>query len=83
MSDTYKPNQAYIFCEDDRALPFQLQNAMVEKADFAYQVFLKSGHCPFLSVPALVAESVGGLAREFARPWVKVEKDGGLSGCVL
>lgn len=82
MSEVYKPNQAYIFCENDQAMPFALQNAMVEKADFGYQVFLASGHCPFLSMPAQVAESIFGLAREFGRPWVKEGPDG-VSGCVL
>ncbi|KAK8100061.1 uncharacterized protein PG998_008550 [Apiospora kogelbergensis] len=49
----------YIFCSDDNALPFPIQQQMAAQLGPAPKtVTLKAGHCPFLSIPAQLLEAV-------------------------
>jgi hypothetical protein len=43
---------SYIFCSEDNALPLPLQQGMVQQlGPEPRTASLKSGHCPFLSMP--------------------------------
>ncbi|KAL4789799.1 Alpha/beta hydrolase fold-1 [Aspergillus venezuelensis] len=49
----------YIVCENDRALPVQVQERMIEQAKGAFMVErCQEGHSPFLSNPAFIVECV-------------------------
>ena len=49
----------YIFCSDDNALPFPIQQQMAEQlGPNPKTVTIKSGHCPFLSTPGQLLEAV-------------------------
>ncbi|KAI3397929.1 hypothetical protein diail_10098 [Diaporthe ilicicola] len=50
---------AYIYAEDDGALPYSLQQQMAAQLDpEAPKILIKSNHCPFLSVPAELLAAV-------------------------
>jgi len=61
----------YLFCENDQAIPIQVQQMMVQKAADGGAVFQKetcsSGHSPFLSQPEVIVRIVQKLASEGAR----------------
>eukprot|EP00243_Klebsormidium_subtile_P003659 TRINITY_DN17247_c0_g1_i1.p1 TRINITY_DN17247_c0_g1~~TRINITY_DN17247_c0_g1_i1.p1 ORF type:complete len:294 (-),score=59.56 TRINITY_DN17247_c0_g1_i1:401-1282(-) len=50
---------SYIFCENDRAVPVEVQRAMVDGAGVEMRTeTLPSGHSPFLSMPEMLLEAV-------------------------
>lgn len=50
---------AYIYTEDDGALPYPLQQQMAAQLDpEAPKILIKANHCPFLSVPAELLAAV-------------------------
>ena len=51
----------YVVCEQDQAIPVFKEREMSARCDEA--IVLESGHSPFLSMPARVAEILGGVAR--------------------
>ncbi|KAL2829748.1 Alpha/beta hydrolase fold-1 [Aspergillus cavernicola] len=57
---TYEPwhqiPSAYIFCEEDRALPVQIQEMLAAKLGTELTFRLKSSHSPFLSMPDRLAD---------------------------
>ncbi|KAK8040775.1 hypothetical protein PG994_013782 [Apiospora phragmitis] len=49
----------YVFCSDDNALPFPIQQQMAgQLGSEPKTVTLKAGHCPFLSMPGQLLEAV-------------------------
>ncbi|KAF2496335.1 alpha/beta-hydrolase [Lophium mytilinum] len=56
----------YLFCENDQALPIQIQEMMVGKVEGTGAIFQKekcsSGHSPFLSQPEVIVKIVQKLA---------------------
>lgn len=53
---------AYIFCEEDRALPPPVQEQMAEMLNTTSIYRLKSSHSPYLSMPDKVADILEELA---------------------
>jgi pimeloyl-ACP methyl ester carboxylesterase len=52
-------NCGYIFCTDDNALPYPLQQQMAAQlGPDANTVAIKAGHCPFLSIPDELVKAV-------------------------
>lgn len=50
---------AYIFTEDDGALPYALQQQMAAQLDpEAPKILIKANHCPYLSVPTELMAAV-------------------------
>ncbi|KAH7010633.1 Alpha/beta hydrolase fold-1 [Microdochium trichocladiopsis] len=59
---------AYIYCEDDNALPIGHQKHMASLlGSNLHTTTLKAGHCPFLSMPAVLAEAVKALEEKLDR----------------
>jgi pimeloyl-ACP methyl ester carboxylesterase len=46
---------AYLICYDDKAIPLIYQEAMVKYAKPEMVEKIKTGHCPFISQPNVVA----------------------------
>lgn len=50
---------AYIFCTEDNALPYPVQQQMAAQLGPEPTTYsLKSGHCPFLSIPDQLVEAI-------------------------
>ncbi|KAK8035600.1 hypothetical protein PG993_010595 [Apiospora rasikravindrae] len=49
----------YIFCSDDNALPFPIQQQMAAQLGPEPKIVtLKAGHCPFLSIPGQLVDAI-------------------------
>lgn len=50
---------AFIFCSEDNALPFPMQKAMAGQFGPDAETYtIKSGHCPYLSIPDQLLEAL-------------------------
>lgn len=56
---------AFVFCSEDNAIPISIQRQMAAQlgSDETLTAELKSGHCPFISVPAQLLDAVKTLER--------------------
>ena len=63
----YSSRRAYIRCCQDRAIPVQAQDMMIQNSGVEWIIEeLDSSHCPFLSQPAELAGCLARLAENFA-----------------
>ena len=64
-TETYRSKTAYIFTENDNAIPLEGQKMLAGNAGIQRTVSLASSHSPFLSMPKQTAEAIIKFAEEF------------------
>lgn len=65
-SAAFEGRRAYLFCREDRAIPYAAQKAMIEASGVEWNLgTLDCSHSPFMSKPAELAEWVVEQVRGF------------------